>query len=102
MKEIVISNGKILDCEDVYYMFAINKDEVYMPMEVLGDFPVGAYTYAKIIYKYDSGIYPGTLSALERSQKRYIIDSLVELKILEEISSGIHVGEYCRGKNYNN
>ena len=99
MDTIVINRGKILDALHRYYL-NIDKSGKYVTMcdELITDFWIPESV--EIIFKSDSGCYPGTIQEMVNSQINYIIDELLDLKIIKKCKTACGAIGYVPGPNY--
>lgn len=91
MRTVEVKSGSIGDITKVFYM-AINEPFLYIEAD-----PVlicGPVNY-KIIYKHDSGCYPGTLGQVSQLEYNHIVDELLDQGIIERDKNG-----FFKGRNY--
>ena len=94
MKKIEILKGDANDVTDIYYLMELNPGCV--ERDIISDDYIceAAHSY-KIVFKSDSGCYPGTVPEMHSGDINYIVDELLAKKIITKCKTG-----YSQGINY--
>lgn len=103
MKTITIENGKALDITEYFYLSfgGHNKNCPASSYDIISK-QRGMYDDIKIVYKSDSGCYPGTINNMKNSDIHYITEELVKQNVLNHSKMDNGVNGYIEGINYNN
>jgi len=100
MKTITIETGKVNDIFGIYYL-SVEKSSGTRATpydELISKTSYGSDI--KIILKYDSGCYPGTISDINANKYRNMVDGLIEQEIIERCKFADGSDGFVSGKNY--